>query len=123
MKFIVRLFLIAICSYFLPQFSPWWIIFIYSFLVGYLIPGNGFNVFNAGFLGAGLVWLGLAFKINNDSGAFLADKIVALMPFSDPNLLILATGLIGALSAAVAAQCGNSFRQIFMKKKKKSLYS
>lgn len=123
MKFVVRLFLIILICYFIPFYTPWWIIFIGTFLVGFLIPGNGFNVFNAGFLGGGIVWLGMSFMIDYQTNSILSDKLLSMFPVSDTTYLVVATGIIGALSSGFGALTGNSFRQIFMKKKQKSFYS
>ncbi len=123
MKFFLRLVLIGLGCYYLPTFMPWWSIFIISALVGYLIPGNGFNLFNAGFLGGGIVWLTMSFVLDAKTNSILTDKIIQLFPFNDKIYLILITALIGALSAGFGALTGNSFRQIFLKKKTKSLYS
>jgi hypothetical protein len=123
MKFILRLILITAGCYFIPFYAPWWIIFVITGLVGYLIPGNGFVVFNAGFLGGGLVWLGYAFKLDVETQSIKSEKLVQLFPVSDPTYLIIAAGVTGAFSAGFGALTGNSFRQIFIKKKQKSLYS
>ena len=123
MKFILRLLIILILGYFAPFFPPWWPILVIGFATGVLLPGNGFNLFNAGFLGGGLVWLGLSFKIDLETEGILSEKIVQLFPFSDPTLLLIAAGLIGALCGGLSALSGNSFRKIFMKRPQKSLYS
>lgn len=123
MKFLLRLLLIIAACYFIPFYTPWWIIFIVSGLVGYFIPGNGFVVFNAGFLGGGLVWLAFAFQLDVETQSIMSEKIVQLFPVSDPTYLIIVAGIIGALSAGFGALTGNSFKQIFLKKKQKSLYS
>jgi hypothetical protein len=123
MKFIFRLILIAVLGYFLPFYLPWWILFVVAFSVGALIPGNGFNVFNAGFLGGGLVWMGLSFKIDMETNSILSEKMVELFPIADATFLLIAAGIIGALVGGFGAITGNSLRQIFMKKPKPSFYS
>jgi hypothetical protein len=124
MKFIIRLLLIGSCAYFLPFYFPWWSIVLASTAIGFFIAGNGFNVFNAGFLGAGLVWLYMAFTIDSGTNSIMSEKIIQLMPFSDTTLLIILTGLIGALVAGLGAVTGNSLKQVFKKSKNSgSLYS
>ncbi|MBV6646558.1 MAG: hypothetical protein KI790_13970, partial [Cyclobacteriaceae bacterium] len=80
------------------------------------------NAFITGFLGAGIVWLGLSFKLDLDSSAVLSEKIVMLFPFSDATYLIIASGVVGALCGGLGAITGNSFRQIFIKKKGRGFY-
>ena len=123
MKFIFRLILIAILSYFLPFYFPWWVIILSSMIVGLLLPGNGWNLFNAGFLGGGLVWLGYALKLDYQTQSIMTNQMVELMGLDDPLLLLLLSGLIGGLGSGFGALTGSSFRQIFMKKKKLSFYS
>ncbi|MFZ9046763.1 MAG: hypothetical protein ACO2ZZ_12965 [Cyclobacteriaceae bacterium] len=123
MKFIVRLILIAALSYFLPFYLPWWIIIIIGIAVGLLLPGNGWNLFNAGFLGGGIVWLGYAIKLDYDTQSIMTNKMILLVGISDPLLLLLGSGLIGGLGAGFGALAGASFRQIFIKKKQNSFYS
>jgi hypothetical protein len=123
MKFIIRLILIAILSYFLPFYLPWWIIIVIGLAIGLLLPGNGWNLFNAGFLGGGLVWLAYAIKLDYDTQSIMTNKMLSLIGLSDPLLLLLGSGLIGGLCAGFGALTGASFRQMFMKQKKSSLYS
>lgn len=123
MKFIFRFLIIILLGYFLPFYLPWWILIIICFLVGFFIPGNSFTVFNAGFLGGGVVWMGLSFKLDSDTQSIMSEKIVQLMPFDDATLLIIIAGLIGAIVGGFSAVSGGSLRSIFIKKKQTSLYS
>lgn len=123
MKFIIRLLLLILICYFVPIYAPWWSIFIGAFLVGFLIPGNGFIVFNAGFLGGGIVWLAMAFFIDYQTDSILSDKLIEMFPVDDTTYLVIAAGLIGAFCTGFGALTGNSFRQIFIRKKQKSFYS
>ena len=123
MKFIIRLILIAVLAYFLPFYFPWWINLLIGLVVGLAIPGNGWNLFNAGFLGGGLVWLAYAIKLDYDTQSIMTNKILVLVGLSDPLMLLLGAGLIGGLSAGFGALAGTSFRQIFIKRKKTSFYS
>jgi len=74
------------------------------------------------FLGIGLLWLIMAWKIDVETESIISTKIAILFKFEDNNMLILMTGAIGALIGALGALTGNSFRQIFLKKKEKSFY-
>jgi Na+-translocating ferredoxin:NAD+ oxidoreductase RnfD subunit len=123
MKFVARLILIALLSYLIPFYAPWWIVLVIGLVIGLLLPGNGWNLFNAGFLGAGLVWLGYALKLDYDTQSIMTNKILELVGIADPLILLLGSGLIGGLSAGLGALTGSSFRMIFIKKKQTSLYS
>lgn len=96
---------------------------VIAFIVGFVIPGNGINQFIGGFLGGGLLWMALAWSIDVQTESILSQKIVELFPFQDAIFLIVLTGLVGAFAGALGALSGNSFRQLWMKKKEKSFYS
>lgn len=123
MKLIFRIILITSLTYLLSLVMPWWILFAVTFLFGFLLHGNGINAFISGFLGVGLLWMIYAWYLDIKSNAILSDKLVSLFPFEDPNYLIIITGLIGGISGGFGCMTGNSFRQIFLKKKTKSFYN
>lgn len=123
MKLIIRILLITILAYFLSFYMPWWVLIAISFIVGFLLPGHSLNLFISGFLGGGLLWMTQAWYLDVKTQSILSAKVVNLFPFDDSFLLIVITGIIGALCAAFGCLSGNSFRQLFMKKKTKSFYS
>lgn len=123
MKLILRLLLLAALLWFVSPYLPWWWLLVASFICGALLPGNHFPVFISGFLAAGLVWMSAAWYLDWKNQSALSSRVVQLFPLDDPLQLVLITGLIGALGGGLGAVTGNSFRQIFMKKKTKSLYS
>ncbi|MEQ8472535.1 MAG: hypothetical protein RIC35_15190 [Marinoscillum sp.] len=123
MKLIIRIFLIIIVAYFLSFYLPWWSLIVLTFIIGFLIPGHGLNLFISGFLGGGLLWMAYSWYLDTKTQSILTDKIIHLFPFEDGFLLIILSGLIGGLSAGFGCLSGNSFRHLFMKKKTKSFYS
>lgn len=123
MKLILRTLLLGTIILFLPAMFPWWSILIVGLVLGFAIPGPLINTFISGFLSGGFTWLYLAWKIDRDSEAFFSEKMVQLFPFSDPNYLILLTGLIGGMVTGLGTLSGASFRQLFERKKTRSLYS
>ena len=123
MKLLLRIILIISLTYFASMYAPWWIIIVISFLVSFVLYGNGFNNFISGFLGGGILWLCLAWYLDFSTNSILSEKIVQLTPFEDPFMLIMSTGLIGGLAAGLGAITGNSFRLLFVKKKTKGFYN
>lgn len=66
----------------------------------------------------------MAWKLNVETNSIMSSKVVQLIEVvDDPNTLIIVTGIIGGMVGGFSAFSGNSFRQIFIKKKKPSLYS
>ncbi|WP_422358663.1 hypothetical protein [Reichenbachiella sp.] len=123
MIFIFRLILISTLTYLLGLIAPWWSAIIGAAIVAFLMPGNNFNAFLSGFMGVGLIWMVLAWKVNVETNSIMSQKIVQLFPVDDINMLIILTAIIGGTAGALGAFTGNSFRQIFIKKKEKSFYS
>ena len=123
MKLIARIILIILFTYLLSFVLQWWIIIAISFIVGFALYGNGFNVFISGFLGGGLLWLSYAWYLDIKTSAILSEKIVELFPFNDNIFLIIGAGVVGGLCTGLGALTGNSFRLMFVKRKTKSFYS
>ena len=76
---------------------------ISAFLVGFVFSNTGFKSFLAGFIAVGLVWVGLAFYIDNATQSILTDKVSQLFPI---NIFVL-TGLIGGLLGGFASMTGS----------------
>ncbi|MEO9869219.1 hypothetical protein [Ekhidna sp.] len=123
MKLIIRLIIIGALTYLLSPISGWWICMVIAFVVCYISQSSGLNAFVAGFLGVGLVWMGHAWKLDVKNESSFSSVIADIMQLSDPIFLIFATGLIGGLAGGFASLSGTTFRQLFIKQKKRSLYS
>lgn len=123
MKLIVRLIIIGAFTYFLSPFATWWFGMIVAFGVCYISPSSGLNAFVAGFLGVGLVWMGHAWSIDVQNESAFSTTVAEIMQVGDPILLVFSTGLIGGLAGGFASLSGTTFRQLFVKPKKRSLYS
>lgn len=74
-----------------------------AFLVGFVFSNTGFKSFLAGFIAVGLVWVGLAFYIDNATQSILTEKVSQLFPI---NIFVL-TGLIGGLLGGFASMTGS----------------
>lgn len=117
MKFIVQIITIIIFTYILELYLPWWVIFIVPMGVSIAINSTSLSSFLSGFLGIGILWSFLAWKIDIDSHSFFSSKIAEL--FSIPtHYLFIVSGVIGAICGGFGALVGNSFMKIFRKKKK-----
>ena len=123
MKLISRLLIIGVLSYFLPFYLPWWSVALVGFLAGFTLHGPVFNSFVSGFLGTGIVWVAMAWQIDRATSSFLTSQMAQLLTVESSLYVIIITGLLGALVGGLSCVTGNSFRQIFLKKKSRSLYS
>ncbi len=123
MLFILRLIIISTLTYLMGLIAPWWSAITAAALVAFFLPGNNFNAILSGFMGVGLIWMVLAWKIDVETKSIMSNKMIELFPVDDVNMLIIITAIIGGLAGALGAFSGNSFRQIFIRKKEKSFYN
>ena len=111
MKFFISLIMIAVLSFAACLYLPWWSIAVTAFIVGALIPQSPVSAFFAGFIALFLLWSLLSFYLSNANGHILSHKLSVLILRNDnPFLLILITGLIGAIVAGFGALTGNFLR-------------
>ena len=99
MKFLYQLIATVILSFLLQDFLPWWTMAVVSFALGYFFGNKGFVSFSAGFLGVGLLWLGMAMFIDVSTQSILTAKINKLLPLNVFVLTTLIGGLVGGLAS------------------------
>lgn len=108
MRFIVSIILIALLSYVLCLFLPWWFIAVAGFVVAIFIKQKGFPSFFSGFIALFLLWGFMAGFISNANHDILAHRVSVLIFKNDnPFLLILLTGITGGIVAGIAALAGS----------------
>src|SRR5882762_9726336 len=112
MKFITSLILTAVVSFAACLFLPWWSIAIAAFVVAVLIPQHPGKAFVTGFVALFFLWAVLSYWISVKNEHVLAHKIsLLILKMDSPYILILATALIGALVAGLAALSGSLLRK------------
>lgn len=124
MKVIFKMLILVVLAYMGLMIMPWWIIVLTTFAISAAIPTNDFGAFLAGFLGIGLLWLVMAWKIDIETSSVLSSKVATIIPVGgDTTILVILSGSIGGVAGGFSSLSGNLFRKIFMKKKQKSLYN
>jgi hypothetical protein len=112
MKFFVSILLIALLGFAACLYLPWWTIAVVAFIVAALIPQKPLKSFFAGFMSLFLLWGAIALFLSSNNNHLLAHKISVLILKKDsPELLIVATALIGALVAGFASLAGSYVRK------------
>lgn len=122
MKFILRIIVIGLLGYLGGLFLPWWSIVCVCFIISFLMYGNDFNVFLSGFIGIGVLWLLQSWQLQIKNKALISNQIITLLDYNDPIVLVIFSGLIGAILGGMGALTGNSLRRIYVKEKKKRFY-
>ena len=108
MKFIVSFLLIALFSFALGLYMPWWSVALSSFIVAVLIRQSSGRTFVAGFTGVFALWLIISWAIDASNHHLLATKVALILPFGGSAfLLILFTAFIGGLIGGMAALTGS----------------
>ena len=109
--FLIKVLIIAILSFILTLFLPWYTPFIICFLAGIILSNKPGNNFLAGLLGVGLFWLGYALFLDIRNEHVLSTKIAQL--FSDSlqtpitsGVLLMITSLLGALLGGLSSMAG-----------------
>ena len=80
------------------------------------------QAFISGFLGIGILWFGLSWKIHADTEGVLSEKITKLLGLGDPLQLIILTGLIGGLVGGLSSITGSLFRSLYKRKRRHRPY-
>lgn len=113
MKFLISILLIALLTFALGLYLPWWSLAVVAFVVAALIHQKAGKSFLSGFLALFLLWGILALIIDQKNQHVLSGKISTLFGVGEGSMvLILITGLIGGLVAGFAAMSGSYLRTI-----------
>jgi hypothetical protein len=112
MKFTISVILIAVLSFALSLYLPWWSIAIAAFVVTALLHQRPSVSFLAGFAAIFILWLLLAAVIDLRNEHILSRKLAYLLPLGGNSfLLILITALVGAIVGGSAALAGSFLRR------------
>lgn len=113
MRFVIALCAIITISYAVCLFLPWYSIAVVAAVIMFCIPIKNAKAFLCGFFAIFLLWTFQTFAINANNNNILSIKLASLiLKTPSPNLLIIATGVIGGLVGGFAALTGNSLRHL-----------
>ena len=104
MKFFSAFVLTALLSLVGGLYMDWWVIAIAAFAVSAIIPQKPLFAFLAGFFALFFLWTLMASYIDVKNKHLLSTKIAEIL-FKNPShwLIMMATGLVGALVGCFAA--------------------
>ncbi len=111
-KFCVTTALIALLSFVLCLFLPWWTIALAAFAVSALIPQRPLPAFLSGFAALFLLWGLLALVADLRNEGILSSRVAAVLPLGGSGMaILLVTALVGALVGG-----GGSLTAAFLRK-------
>jgi hypothetical protein len=112
MKLAATILLTIILSFVFGLYFPWWSIALVSFLVALFIYQKPVIAWLSGFAGIFLCWALLAWWIDAQNDSILSKRMAELFPLcGSSSLLILLTGLVGAIIGGLAALSGSLLRK------------
>jgi hypothetical protein len=112
MKFAISVILIAVLSFALGLYLPWWSIAIAAFVVAALLHQRPGISLLAGFAALFLLWFFLATVIDIRNQHILSRRLALLLPLGGNSfLLALITALVGGLVGGLAALSGSFTRR------------
>jgi hypothetical protein len=91
----------------------WWWIMAVPFVYGATAAPKGGKAFLAGFISAGLLWLGGELYFFLAGSDLIAARVAAMFKVGDARLLMLAAGLVAALAAGLAGYAGYAVKRLF----------
>ncbi len=94
----------------------WWWVLAVPFLFGLSFGRSSGRSIRTGAAAAGALWLGAAVYEHLTGSALIAGRMATLMGIGSSWLMVVATGLVAALAAGIAAWAGYSLRAPFRKR-------
>ena len=108
----ILFFIIAVLSFVVQLFLPWWSMIIVAFGAAFFAGRKAGSSFLGGMLGCGIVWLLMSIFISVTKGDLMNGKIAELLQLPSPFLLFLVSFLIAGIIGGVAALSGFFLRAI-----------
>jgi len=106
MKFLLQTLATIAGCFIVQYFLPWWTMAVAALIIGFIFHNSGKTSFAAGFFGAGLLWLGMAYYMDVTTQSILTEKVSKLFPV---NVFIM-MAVIGSLVGGFAALTGTLMR-------------
>lgn len=112
MRFWIAFVLNVILSCLLGLLLDWWVVAIVAFVVGLWVPQKPFKAFGCAFLAIFVLYLAMSLVIDWENEHILSAKMADLvLKIKNPYLMVLITGIPGALVAGFAALTASFLRK------------
>lgn len=93
---------------------PWWMLAIIAGLAGWFTK-SAWQALLGGFLGGASLWWLAAWLQDNENGGVLSEKVGQLFQGASSIQLLLLTGILGGLLAALGALTGKLAKDLMVK--------
>lgn len=112
LKSIIGVLLIIVIGWFTQYLLPWWGICLVGILLGFLLNLSPLTSFSMGFLGAALLWGGLAGYMDSLNNGLLSAKMGQLLGNLPGAYLVFITAFVGALLGGLGSLIGKFSRDL-----------
>lgn len=119
MRLLLSILLIALVSFIVTSFLPWWMIAVVCFVVTFLFRFNASKSFFAGFAGIFLLWLVVASLKDVANDHILSSRMAQLFSLSKSFLFLLVGPVVGGIVGGMAAWSGSVVAGVMAMKKAK----
>jgi len=92
-----------------------WAIAVCAAIISFSIRTNGATSFLGGFVALSLLWMSKATFIDVATHSVISSKIIPLLGFQHPIMLILLTGLIGGILGGFGSLIGQQLYRLLQK--------
>jgi len=121
MKFVVKLLLIGISTFFALKFLPWWIIIVIPVVFNLIVKTKGAGSFFSSFVAIGLAWFVASYTLYSMGAEEFTGKMAGVLKLNISGVAFIGiTSSVMGLVGALAGYTGNALRNIFIKPEKKS---
>jgi hypothetical protein len=118
MKFVISILLTILVSFAVGMYLPFWSAGLVAFLVAVFIYQKPGMAYLAGFVSILLLWALLAWWIDAQNDSILSTRMATLFPLGGSSaLLILITGIVGAIVGGLSALSGSFLRRYLDERK------
>lgn len=118
MKFAASILLTFIVSFAAGFYLPFWSAGLVAFLVAVFIYQKPGMAYLSGFVSVLLLWALLAWWIDAQNDSILSTRMATLFPLGGSSaLLILITGIVGAIVGGLSALSGSFLRRYWESRK------
>lgn len=118
MKFAISILLTIIVSFAAGFYLPFWSVGLVAFLVAVFIYQKPGMAYLSGFISILLFWALLAWWIDAQNNSILSTRMATLFPLGGSSaLLILISGIVGAIVGGLSALSGSFLRRYLDERK------
>lgn len=121
MRLTISILLIALLSYGVLWFLPWWTCMPVAFLITSLLPARAGRSFLAGAIGVALCWFCIIFVADWGNDHLLSRKMAILFKLPSYALLLGLNTLIGFITGGLGGWAASSLSQRFTNRNRQEI--